>query len=172
MSITENLRLINAWLSENGVSIDEKPAPADPDQLSKLKSMYPQGSISEIDEFYRQQNGFPNWFVLYSTWQLMSLEEALTAKEILKISSTHVGHDDQWQPFWFPILTNNGGDYVFKNINTGEIEFYDHTDGEKILISRNLDYFLKMLAEDINQHEYVFEGDEPSYRGQRVIGHG
>jgi len=123
-------------------------------------------------EFYGRQNGLPYWFILYGTWQFLTLEEALELRDTLVKSSAHLGKGEQWKQEWFPILTNNGGDYCFQDLQGGDLEFYSHLDGERVQVNLSLEEFLEHLVQEIQEGEYIFEDDEPTYTGTHQLGHG
>ncbi|MFC4640302.1 SMI1/KNR4 family protein [Deinococcus hohokamensis] len=172
MSVTESLQAINAWLLAHGVVEDERPAPASPDVLEQLSSTASGDAVAELMEFYGHQNGFPHWFILYGTWQFLTLEESLEQMDALVRSSAHLGAPEQWKPEWLPVLTNNGGDYCFQDLNHGGLDFYSHIDGERLPVNRSLEEFLERLVRDIRRNDYVFEDDEPTYRGTEAVGYG
>ena len=172
MSVTESLQVIDAWLLEHGVGERERPAPVSPDVLGRLADVGTEDAVPELIEFYGHQNGLPHWFVLYGTWQFLTLEEALEQTEILVRSSAHLDALDRWKSEWLPLLTNNGGDYCFQDLRHRGIEFYNHIDGERLPVAQSLEEFFECLVRDIREGRYVFEEDEPAYRGTGTLGHG
>lgn len=90
MSVTESLQVIDAWLLEHGMGESERPAPVSPDVLGRLADVGTKDAVPELIEFYGHQNGLPHWFVLYGTWQFLTLEEALEQTETLVRSSAHL----------------------------------------------------------------------------------
>ncbi|WP_407572999.1 SMI1/KNR4 family protein [Deinococcus altitudinis] len=145
---------------------DSRPAPASLDALLTLSTA---GAPAELLEFYACQNGLPHWFILYGTWQFLTLEEALELTGILIRSSAHLG-EQQWNLAWLPILTDNGGDYCFLDLRQGDLAVYRHTDGERLPLRQSLAAFLGGLVLKLHSGEYVFIDDEPSYTGPRVLG--
>lgn len=168
MSVTASLQATWAWLREHGVAEDSRPAPASPNALSTLSTT---SAPAELLEFYAQQNGLPHEFILYGTWQFLTLEEAFELTGILIRSSAHLG-EQRWNPAWLPILTNNGGDYCFQDLRQGDLAIYRHMDRERLPLQQSLGAFLERLVAELRAGEYVFTDDGLSYRGPRILGEG
>lgn len=166
MNVNEALQAVNAWLGEHGVAADEAPAPATPQALAALGGL---GEVTaDLSDFYSVQNGLPHWFILYRTWQFLTLENALEVRQSLLRSTSHLPLEGRWQHSWLPVLTNNGGDYVFVDLGGGAVEFYSHLDGSRSPVSDGLPDLLGTLVNDLEDYRFVDE--EPEYQGGRAIG--
>ncbi|MFC4424838.1 hypothetical protein [Deinococcus navajonensis] len=134
--------------------------------------MGPTHAVSELRELYGVQNGLAHWFILYRSWQWITLEEAFPLIEYLIKSTAHLGQERQWSSMWFPLLTNNGGDYLFQDLRQGHLQAFSHITGECFPVSPDLSSFLGELVRDLETDRYKFEDDEPLYVGRRTLGHG
>jgi len=161
LSVTESLQASTIWLLEHGVNIDERPAAASAAALERLARI---GAPADLLEFYRLQNGLPHWFILYGTWQFLTLEEALEYQQ------TKPHQEEPWNPAWLPLLTDNGGDYLVQDLMQGSLSLHRHTDGARLPVSPSLSAFLAHLVHDLHAGEYVFEDSEPTYTGTRTLG--
>jgi len=170
MNVTECLRATEAWLLEHGVTADELPAPASPDALKALVEAGSAVATADLLDLYGQQDGFPHWFVLYDTWQFLTLEEAFRWRDLLQVPPAPSGGQSGWQPHWLPVLTNTGGDYCFVDLHRGGLDFYSHLDGEHLRVSASMGEFLNSLVRDLQQGRYLFEDGEPRYAGVDRIG--
>jgi len=164
-SVSESLLAIQVWLQAHGVEEGECPEAASPEALERLLSL---GAPAELLEFYRFQNGLLHGFILYGTWQFLTLEEALARQDTLRW--TPAVPDEPWNVSWLPLLTNNGGDHLVQDLQQGSLILHRHTDGERLHVSPSLSAFLQRLVQDLQAGEYVFEDGEPAYTGARILG--
>ncbi|MFN4251850.1 SMI1/KNR4 family protein [Deinococcus sp.] len=126
-------------------------------------------SIPESVSNFLLAGGFPDWFVVFTTWELLSLEFMVNLyHENLSLYGPHspIQNENRWQSTWLPVASNNGGDYLFMDSASDGLFRYRHFDGDVIKVTDSFEQFIHGIREDLEQDRYVLSHDEtPEYRG-------
>lgn len=113
--------------------------------------------------------GFPDWFVVYTIWELLSLEFMVNSyQENLDLygSSSQLENENKWQASWLPVASNNGGDYLFVDTERRGLFRYRHFDGDVTRVADDFAQFIANIREDVEQDVYKLSHDEtPKYVG-------
>lgn len=168
MSVTSDVNAIHDRLKQDGIEDaywPEVSSRADI-ELAELETGLP--LPDEVKDFLLA-GGFPDWFVVYTTWELLSLEFMVNSyQENLDLygSSSQLENENKWKESWLPVASNNGGDYLFVDTEQSGLFRYRHFDGDVKRVTDDFAQFIANIRKDVEQGEYKLSRDEtPEYVG-------
>lgn len=113
--------------------------------------------------------GLPDWFVVYTTWELLSLEFMVKSyPENLDLygPESQLENKNRWKESWLPVASNNGGDYLFVDTEHSGFFRYRHFDGDVDKVADNFAQFVANIRMDVEEGRYKLSRDEtPEYIG-------
>lgn len=168
MTITSDVGAIRDRLKQDGPSDAYWPdvSTSADIELAELETglTFPE----EVKDFLLA-GGFPDWFVVYTTWELLSLELMVSNyHDNLELygSESKLQNEKKWELSWLPVASNNGGDFLFVDSRRNGLFRYRHFDGDVLKVADDFSDFIYRIKEDVEHDGYRFsKEDVPEYVG-------